>query len=224
MRWLLVFCPVLFLGGAALGEEEPTRYYFAVVGGGKVTGRVDVGLVKRDNQVFLVSGFFPGSWAIKNPGSGKPTRRAYAELENDGTLGKYKRWDNRGKGYRYWMAFVFEGKVKIRYEKGVGDKGRVKDVAEATAVRPLDTSRPELAWLLLGLDKETQCVGVNPQAFGKARVEKTGEEGVQLLDGRKLTLTHWRVTGDCGNYDVFTNAKGEPVVIQAQKLRYERLP
>ncbi|MBM4395255.1 MAG: hypothetical protein FJ087_06150 [Deltaproteobacteria bacterium] len=210
---------------ASAEPKDVTKWPYAATRGGKVLGRLDVAFAKRDGQVYLVTGFYPGQAAVKDRKGGKPATRSYAELDPEGMLGKYKRWEVKGKGYLYWMAFLFDGKVKVRHERGVGDKGKVKDVGEAGKVRPLDHGQPQLAWLLTGAGKpaEIDCVGVNPGAFGKARVEKGGEEPVELTGGGKASLQRWEVGGDCGEYLVWTDGKGEPVVMETGGVRYERL-
>lgn len=212
---------------ASTTAREPsdvTKWPYAVTRGGKVAGRMDVAHANRDGMTFVVTGFYPGQAAIKDRKGGKPSTRSYAELAGDGTLGKYKRWETKGKGYLYWMAFVFDGKVKVRHERGVGDKGRVKEVGAAEAVRPLDREQPQLAWLLTGPGKpaETACVGLNPGTFGRARVALAGSEDVEV-GGTRRTLEKWTVSGDCGDYSVWRDARGEPVVMTSGSTRYERL-
>ena len=231
-RWILLLAASMLAStaGARQKEAEPTagttQWTFAVSRAGKAAGRLEVGIARRDGETFAVSACYPGvSVAKALPKKAKPAVRSYAELGQGGTLGKYKRWEPRGKGEQYWFVFPFEGKVKLRYEKGPGDKGKVKVLGEGDRVVPLDREQPQLAWLLAGPGKpaETACAGANPAVFGKAQVRRSGSEEVDLYGGGKATLDRWVATGDCGDFSVYLDASGDPVVMLSGQTRYDRV-
>ncbi len=206
-------------------KTDVKKWSFAVSKGGKLLGRLDVGVAKSADTLFASAPYYADPAAVKAKRGLKPAVRSYAELSPDGALGKYKRWETKGKGAQYWFAFPFEKKIRLRYEKGVGDKGKVKDLGTGDKVLPLDAGQPHLAYLRVGDGKPADfaCVAANPSAFGKAHVAKAGQEDVDLYGGGKATLTHWAVTGDCGDFQVYVDDKGEPVVMATGALRYDRL-
>jgi hypothetical protein len=124
------------------------------------------------------------------------------------------------------MAFNYEGKIKLRFENGPGDKGKVKELGAAEKVVPLDREQPQLAYLLVrdGRAGDVACAGASPGVLGKGHVARAGDEDVDLYGGGKATLAKWAVTGDCGEFQVYVDGQGEPVVMAAGATRYDRLP
>jgi len=197
---------------------------FAVSRDGKVTGRMDVNISKRDSGIFAVSSFVPGVAAVKEHKNGKPSIRTYAELDVNGAIGKFKRWEVKGKGDRYWFAFVYDGKVKVRHEKGAGDKGSTKELGVAAKTVPLDIEQPHLAWMLIDDHRDAvECVGLKTTVLGKATVQKVGDEDLDVFGGGKKLLTHWAVRGDCGEYSVYVDADGLPTVMVSGSARFDRM-
>ncbi len=221
---------VALMALAVLGPREgqaQARWRFAVVRGGEVAGRMDVGLARREGVVFMVSAFYPGREALHRPSKKmKPARRSYAELLEPGVLGKFKRWETVGRVEHYWMLFALDGKVRVRHEKGMGGKADVRDLGKGQAVVPLDPSQPFLAWLVLSADRFARtvpCAGPAPGILGQARIEPAGTSEVRTLDGRTLSATRSDITGDCGSFTLWTDAQGEPLVVESGPDRYERM-
>jgi len=226
---LLAFLAVALLltvGEDAVGKGKPL-WQFKATRAGDVTGRLDFGVVHRDGVIYSVSAFYSGKEALLHSKKLKPARRSYAELTETGVLGKYKRWDVVGRVERYWMTFVYKGTVKVRYEKGPRAKGVVREVGKAEAVVPLDGGQPQFAFLLASAGtsgREATCVGVAPAVWGTARVEQVGPDEIVLEDDivEKREVNRWKVTGDCGEYDVYLDQYGQPLVITSGDRRYER--
>jgi hypothetical protein len=226
---------LLFPALAAAQDDGPSasrvidkhEWSFVVSKGGKATGRLDVGYVVREDTRFMVGGSHTGAKAAQEAKRAKvkPPVRSYAELDPKGFLGRYKRWEPAGKGEKYWYLFQYEGKLKLRHEKGVGDKGSVKDAGAAgTQLVPLEKDQPQLAWLLTSGSRpaEVECVGAHPNVRGKATVARVGEEDTDLPGGQKARLTRWEIKGDCGEYTVMNDASGDPVVLACGGIRWDR--
>lgn len=217
---------------SGLWAKGKPLWEFKTLSGDKVTGRFDFGVVHREKKVFAVSAFYTGEEALEITGKKKkklkPTRRAYVELTEAGTLGRYKRWDIREKVERYWMTFVYKGKVKVRYEKGPGAKGEVREVGEGDAVVPVDAGQPQFAFLLATAGesgREVACVGASPPVWGKATVVFSGPDEVALTGALevKRKVDRWDILGDCGQFKVYLDDKKEPVLITTGTERYERI-
>jgi hypothetical protein len=224
MAGIVLLAAVLAAPASAAAREGQWR--FAVSKGGKLTGRLDVGVARRDGTLFAVAGFYGGAAAVKEKRTrAKPEGRSYAELEPDGTLGKYKRWEAKGQRNLYWMTFQYGGKVKARFETGLGNTGKVKDVGAGEKVVPLERDQPQLAWLLVdgGHAGPFACVGANPAVLGKAQLANAGPEEIDLAGGAKARLQKWTVTGDCGEYAVWVDAAGDPQVMSTGTTRYDRI-
>ena len=229
MRTLLtgvVVAAVLAFAAPGWAKGGPAPWRFAMSKGGKVLGRFDVNQVRNDEGVFATGFLYPGAAAVKDPGRPRPSLRSSAQLEKDGSLGKYKRWEAKGGKDLYWFAFVYEGVVKVRFEKGAGDKGRVKEAGKGEHVSPLDAGQPQLAWVLVATstgDREVSCIAARDETLGKATVRRGAEEQVDLPAGAKASLTRWDVKGDCGAYSIFVDKAGEPVVMVEGDTRYDRI-
>lgn len=220
---------VVLLGG--LGVQEGwtrPRWRFAVTRDKEAVGRLDVGVVRRDNTVFMVTAFYPGREALERPErKAKPSRRSYAELPEPGVLGKLKRWETLGRVEHYWMLFWLDGRVRVRHEKGVGGKADVREVGRGGDVVPLDPGQPLLAWLLVSPERASRtvtCASPAPAAFGQAKVTAAGSETVRGHDGTETPASRFEISGDCGSYTLWVDAQGEPVVLEAGGERYERFP
>ncbi|MBL6975295.1 MAG: hypothetical protein ISR64_06135 [Deltaproteobacteria bacterium] len=228
LLWLVMATMAL---PSALWAKGKPLWKFKAMMGEKVTGRFDFGVVHRDEKVFVVSAFYAGEKALQPPEKKKklkPVRRAYGELTEQGTLGRYKRWDIRDQVERYWMTFVYKGKVKVRYEKGPGAKGEVEEMGEREAVVPLDGGQPQFAYLLADAGesgREVACVGVSPPTWGKATVVFSGPDEVTLTGTpeEKRKVDRWDILGDCGQFKVYLDATKEPVLITMGEVRYERI-
>jgi hypothetical protein len=215
------------LGAGPAAAKDSESWQFVASRGGKTAGRFDVGIVHRDGTIFATGAYYKGEGAVKDRARRKgPAIRAYGELTGDGTLGKYKRWESGKGGDAYWMAFVYEGKTRVRHETG-GGSGKVTDLGKSEAVFPLDPGQPQLAFLLASggnADREVACVSASPSKLGKAKVHKGGEEDVDLPGGGKAKLVRWTVSGDCGSFSVYLDPEGEPKVMLADDVRFDRLP
>ncbi len=205
------------VGARAADREKVEPWQFKAVKGGKAAGRYDFSVVARDTGVFAVSMTYGDPKAVAKKKPGRPEVRTYAELEPSGQLGRYKRWKAKGKGALYWLAFVFEGKAKIRFEREDGSKAKVTELGDATEVFPLEADQPLLAWLLVRgkVEREVACMGTGSTVLGKARVRRL--DGVEGGEG-------WKIEGDCGAFTVVVDAAGEPRSITADGRAWERLP
>ena len=220
---MMVFVLVLAISFPVLAKSSRSMS-FAVSKAGKVTGRMDVGVSYRDSGIFAVSSFIHGVAAVKEMKKGKQAIRTYAELDSNGSIGKYKRWEAKGRGDRYWFAFVYDGKLKVRHETGPGDKGTTKELGVAAQAVPLDFEQPHLAWLLIDNRRDAvECVGLNPTVMGKATVKNAGDEDVDVFGGGKERLTRWVVSGDCGEFTVFVDTNGAPKVMVSGSARFDRM-
>jgi len=217
---VLVVAVMVALPLGTLAKGSGT-FSFAVSKAGKVTGRMDVRVSRRDGGIFATSAFTPGVAAVKEHKKGKLTVRTYAELGRDGTIGKFKRWE----GEQYWFAFVYDKVLKVRYEKTSGVPGSVRDLGAIKAV-PLDTEQPHLAWLLADSGQNSvACVGLHPTRTGQAAIQKAGaDEEIDVLNGMKARVTRWTVSGDCGEYVVYVDPDGSPRVMVAGEARFDRMP
>lgn len=208
------------------GEARP-RWRFAVVRDGGETGRMDVGLARRDGTVFLVSAFYPGRDALQRRAKKtKPARRSYAELPEPGVLGKFKRWETLGRIEHYWMLFSLDGKVRVRHEKGAGGRADVREVGQGAAIVPLDPGQPHLAWLLVSAERSARtvaCANPVPGAVGQARVVPAGADEVRTRDGQGRAASRFDITGDCGTFAVWLDGQGEPLALESGGDRYERI-
>ncbi len=207
--------------------EARPRWRFAVVRDGEETGRMDVGLARRDGLVFLVSAYYPGRDAVHRfTKKDRPSRRSYAELPEPGVLGKFKRWETLGRVEHYWMLFVLDGKVKVRHEKGAGGRAEVREIGKGAGVVPLDPGQPLLAWLAVAADRSARtipCANAVPGTVGQARVAPAGDEEVQTRDETRRTAARYEVSGDCGTFTVWLDGQGEPLVLASGSERYVRL-
>ena len=202
---------------ARAGEKDKVEpWQFKVMKGAKVTGRYDFSVVARETGVFAVSMSFGDPKALGRKIPGRPEVRAYAELDAKGLLGRYKRWKAKGKAALYWMAFVFEGKAKIRFEREDGQNSKVTELGAATDVAPLEPDQPFLAWLLVRgrVDREIACMGIASATVGKAKIFKEGS-----VDGADV----WKVSGDCGTFTIALDAAGEPRTITGDAHSWERV-
>jgi hypothetical protein len=220
MRGAMVLAGILVFGvlatARAADKEKVEPWQFKALKGDKVTGRYDFSVVARESGVFASSMSYGGAKALGKKSPGRPEVRAYAELDAKGHLGRFKRWKARGKAALYWMAFLYEGKAKIRFEQEDGKHGKVTEVGEALEVVPLEADQPFLAWLLVrGLvEREVACMGTASVTLGKARVVREGS-----VDGADV----WKVSGDCGTFTIALDAAGEPRVIKADGYSWERV-
>lgn len=220
---LLVAVAVL-LPGVSAAKDNPL-VGFAESRNGKVVGRLDATVVVKEDAAYAVSVFYAGTAAVKDGKKGKPDYRSYAELDAGGLLGKLKYWEKAPNGEKYWMAFLFEGKVKVRHEKGPGDKGSAEELGKAEGVIPLQDGLPQLAWLRarLGQEGEFPCVSAKARKLGKATVRRVGEEEVDLPGGARESLVRWTVGGDCGTASVWVDNGGSPVVMTSGDARFDRI-
>ena len=220
MRGAMVLAGILAFGVVATaraGEKEKVEpWVFKALKGSKVTGRYDFSVVARESGVFAVSMSFGDAKALGRKSPGRPEVRAYAELDTKGLLGRYKRWKARGKASLYWMAFVFEGKAKIRFEPEDGQHSKVTELGAAADVVPLEPDQPFLAWLLVRdrAERGVACMGTSSTSVGKAQVHKEGS-----VDGADV----WKVSGDCGTFTVSLDAAGEPRTIATDGRSWERI-
>lgn len=227
LPWVWAFALSLTLLSADVVAKKKPLWRFRILQGEEVKGRMEFGVVRREGTIYVVSAFYAGLEATGKRKKEKPVRRAYAELAEPGILGKYKRWDIRNKVERYWMTFTFKGMVKVRYEKGPGAKGEVKELGEGTAVAPLDGGQPQFAYLLAAAGesgREVACVGVSPPVWGKATVVFSGPEKVTLKDDIEETrkTSRWDVIGDCGKFKVYLDEFKQALLITTEGERYER--
>jgi len=220
MRKTLLLAVIMSFGAAATvhaGEKDQVvPWQFKATKGGKVIGRYDFSVVTRDNGVLAVSMSYGNAKALGMKTPGRPEVRAYAELDAKGLLGRFKRWKAKGRAALYWLAFVYEGKAKIRFEREDGQNSKVTELGAAAEVAPLEPDQPFLAWLLVrGLvDREVACMGTSSTTVGKARVFKEG-----AVDGSDV----WKVGGDCGTFSITMDAAGEPRTITAETYSWERV-
>ncbi|NOZ00436.1 MAG: hypothetical protein GXP54_00915 [Deltaproteobacteria bacterium] len=228
LSWGWVAAFMLLAPQGAAGAKP--LWQFRVMQGEKISGRLDFGVVHREGIIYAVSAFYAGEQALDTGKHKKikPDRRSYAELEEPGLLGKYKRWDVRKKVERYWMTFIYKGKVKVRYEKGPGAKGEVTEVGEAKTVVPLDAGQPQLAYLLAAAGesgREVACVGASPMVWGKTTVVFSGPEEIVLPGAgeEKTKAARWDVMGDCGQFKVYLDESGKPLLITSESEKYIRL-
>lgn len=216
----------IMLGGASpAAAQVPSLVEFKVSQAGKEIGRYDMGLVRNEGGTFVVGNFYPGAQALTGKKRGTPEHRLYGELDAEGLLGKYKRWLRHGGNQEYWMVFLFKNEIKVRHEDVEGGKGQVAVLGKGTAVVPMDPGVPALAWALLGTEpaeREMACAGTTTGAWGKARVVAKGARDFDDGQGGKVSLAHWRVEGDCGAADLFLDAEGVPLRMQAGDRQYER--
>lgn len=226
MRTLVLSMGLVVLLSHAYAQEDTNKWSFVVSRGGKAIGRLVVGIASAEDSWFVSAAFYEGEKAVKSVKGLHPKVRSYAELQKDMTIGKYKRWEPIGKGSRYWMLFPYEGKVRLRYEKGPGDKGRVKELGDGESVSPLDREQPQLAYLLVRSSRTgvVPCASANPAKLGTANVTKIGEEEIEIYGGSKQSLTKWTVTGSCGEFQIFVDGRNEPVVMTAGQIRYDKIP
>lgn len=228
MRSISIFSLFVCFPLFAQDEAQSPIIKFAVYNQGKVAGRMDFGVVKRDEITFAVSAFYQGESSVKNPkAKAKPTIRAAGELEGMGFLGKYKRWETQGKEEHYWFAFIYDGNIKIRHEIQIKKKNiaNVKEMGKMVQVVPLEPDQPGFALLLANAQtSDLSCISAKSMKVGKVSSQLQGEEEVATFGGVKRTLKKWVVSGDCGEYIIYLDEQGNPLVIISAGKTYQRMP
>jgi hypothetical protein len=213
------FLVVTASAAVAAAQDEPAKrapWTFQVLKGTKAVGRYDFNVVSGEGGVFADAWAYADPKAMAKPRPGRPDVRAHAELDPRGLLGKYKRWKSKGKNSAlYWMAFNYEGEIKLRFENEDGAKSKVTSLGKADAVAPLEADEPFLAWLVLRdrAEREVPCVTTASTTVGKARVAK----GAATAVGET-----WTVSGDCGAFTVVVGADGEPVEFATAERKWVR--
>ncbi|MBP7125689.1 hypothetical protein KBD49_04915 [Myxococcota bacterium] len=217
-RWLLGTLIGIAMGVPASAQSRKP-WAFEVQKKGHPVGRYDFNAVVDSEGIFAVAASFEGTKALKASRPGSPAVRCHAELGPGGTLGKYKRWKNVGKGGAlYWFAFALDGEIRLRHE-GVGTaKPKVTSLGRAEGVRPLEEDQPVLAWLLVRdrHEGEFSCVGSRSQGIGKGRVRKASGDGEEAAEV-------WEIQGDCGSFRVEMGPGGEPVRFVAGDTVWKRM-
>jgi hypothetical protein len=245
--WMTIVALSLVLGpGTVEAQKKKKIKTYRVIRADKVVGRFDMNTARQDGEIFVVSAYYPGTKALHASRPGSPTVRSYAELDGQGYLNRYKRWEKVGKQEPYWFAFVHEKNVRVLHEPDAGGKGKVKVLGPAQQVVPIDGEMPQLAFTALAVlrqEREFSCVGVKPSAWGKGRIIKVGnvpqgdkaaamdsdplEEGEQgekvPFAGPVPTLERWRVDGDCGRFEIYLDGTGEAVRMVAGETNFELL-
>ncbi len=213
-----IFGLVLALAAPGLAGEKDrvVPWQFKAAKGGKAAGRYDLSVVSGDSGVFAVSMTYADAKAVGKPKPGRPDVRTYAELDSKGFLGRYKRWKTKGKSALYWMAFVLDGKAKIRFEMEDGQKSKVVDLGAANEIVPLEPDQPLLAWLLVRgrTEHDVACMGTTSTAPGKALVRKDNQ-----VEGQET----WKVEGDCGTFSLTLDAAGELQKVTTEGRSWERV-
>jgi len=214
--WGVAIGVLLALPAAA---QSPKPWVFEVQRKGRAVGRYDFNTVVDPEGIFAVAASFEGARALKSARPGSPSVRCHAELGSGGTLGKYKRWKNVGKGGAlYWFAFVVEGEVRLRHEGAGNAKPKVTSLGRAEAVRPLEEDQPVLAWLLVRERREGEfsCIGSRSQGIGKGQVRRASGHG-------EPSGEVWEIRGDCGTFQVELGSEGEPVRFVAGDTVWTRM-
>lgn len=225
----------LFVAMACLTTAPSARaresWRYAVKLDENVLGRFEAKIVERDNLKFASSAFVKGAKAVESKKRGTPDVRSYAELDATGAIGKYKRWKNMGKVDSYWMYFVAEKKVKLRYVPAT-KPAQVNVIAPEAPMVPLEPDQPHLAVMLIDKavpERTVECVGASPQTKGHARVTRAIVPQVDSTDATETTtgesdVTVWKIDGDCGTFEITLNSSNEPVLMKSGDVIYERLP